>query len=121
MTLRLVLALSSYRRRSPRPRPPISLAAPCPPLSEGWSIELVAQAPQIVFPTAIVAAPDGTVYLGSDPMDMPGPPTEPIDRVMAIREWPGHGFRRQALERDGAGVGRWDSLCGPRTVPVGTS
>ena len=40
----------------------------------------------MLFPTAIVAAPDGTVYLGSDPMDMPGPPTEPIDRVLAIKD-----------------------------------
>ena len=40
----------------------------------------------MLFPTAIAAAPDGTVYVGSDPMDMPGPPTEPIDRVLAIKD-----------------------------------
>jgi putative heme-binding domain-containing protein len=56
-----------------------------PAVANGWSIEQVAQAPQILYPTAIVAAPDGTLYLGSDPMDMPGPPTAPIDRVLAIR------------------------------------
>ncbi len=33
-----------------------------------------------------MAAPDGTVYLGSDPMDMPGPPTEPIDSVLALKD-----------------------------------
>ena len=48
-------------------------------LAPGWKIELVAQSPEILFPTAIVAAPDGTIYLGQDPMDMPGPPTTPID------------------------------------------
>ena len=42
--------------------------------------------PRILFPTAIVAAPDGTVYLGQDPMDMPGPPTAPIDSVVAIKD-----------------------------------
>ena len=40
----------------------------------------------MLFPTAIAAAPDGTLYVGSDPMDMTGPPTEPIDRVLAIKD-----------------------------------
>ncbi len=57
-----------------------------PAVAEGWSIELAAEAPRIVYPTAIVAAPDGTVYLGSDPMDMTGPPTSPIDSVVALRD-----------------------------------
>ena len=72
----------------------IRAAVPClagedpgkrPEVAKGWSIELVAEAPRILYPTAIVAAPDGTLYLGSDPMDMPGPPTSPIDSVLAIR------------------------------------
>jgi putative heme-binding domain-containing protein len=63
-----------------------SPAVGLPEVAAAWSIELAAQAPQILFPTAIVAAPDGTVYLGSDPMDMPGPPTEPIDRVLALKD-----------------------------------
>ncbi|MHB1561386.1 MAG: DUF7133 domain-containing protein, partial [Isosphaeraceae bacterium] len=57
-----------------------------PAVAEGWSIELAAEAPGIVYPTAIAAAPDGTIYLGSDPMDMTGPPTSPIDSVVALRE-----------------------------------
>ncbi|WP_169972648.1 HEAT repeat domain-containing protein [Tautonia rosea] len=60
-------------------------ARPLPEVPDGWTIELIAEAPNILYPTAIVAAPDGTVYLGQDPMDMPGPPTEPIDSVVAIR------------------------------------
>jgi putative heme-binding domain-containing protein len=60
-------------------------SAPLPRVAEGWRIELVAQAPEILFPTAIVVAPDGTIYLGQDPMDMPGPPTSPIDSVVAIK------------------------------------
>ena len=58
---------------------------PLPAVPEDWAIELVAEAPAIRFPTAIVSGLDGTVYLGQDPMDMPGPPTEPIDSVAAIR------------------------------------
>jgi putative membrane-bound dehydrogenase-like protein len=57
-----------------------------PVLAPGWRSELVARAPDIAFPTAIVVAPDGTVYLGQDPMDMPGPPTRPIDSVVAIKD-----------------------------------
>ncbi len=61
-------------------------ARPMPVVPRDWSIELVAEAPKILFPTAIVASPDGTVYLGQDPMDMPGPPTRPIDSVVAIKD-----------------------------------
>ncbi len=57
-----------------------------PEVADGWSVEQVAQAPQVLYPTAIVASSDGTLYIGSDPMDMPGPPTAPIDRVVAIRK-----------------------------------
>jgi putative membrane-bound dehydrogenase-like protein len=57
-----------------------------PKVAEGWKIELVVQAPQIMYPTAIVVAPDGTIYLGQDPMDMPGPPTQPIDSIVTLKE-----------------------------------
>jgi putative heme-binding domain-containing protein len=52
----------------------------------GWSIELVAEAPKILYPTAIVTAPDRAVYVGSDPMDMPGPPTVPLDRIYKLKD-----------------------------------
>jgi HEAT repeat protein/glucose/arabinose dehydrogenase len=57
-----------------------------PEVAPGWSIELAAQPPDVLYPTAIVAAPDGTLFVGSDPMDMTGPPTEPIDRVLAMKD-----------------------------------
>ncbi len=63
------------------------VAARRPPalkLAPGWKIELIAEAPGIVFPTAIVTAPDGRIFLGQDPMDMPGPATSPIDSVVSI-------------------------------------
>jgi putative heme-binding domain-containing protein len=59
---------------------------PRPAVADGWVIDLVQEAPRILYPTAIVAAPDGTLYLGSDSMDMPGPPTVPIDSVIAIKD-----------------------------------
>lgn len=61
-------------------------AEPLPKVGKGWKAELVVKAPEIEYPTAIVAAPDGTLYLGRDPMDMPGPPTKPIDSVVTIKD-----------------------------------
>ncbi len=55
-------------------------------LASGWELKLVVGAPDIRFPTAIVEAADGTIYLGQDPMDMPGPPTVPADSVVAIKD-----------------------------------
>ncbi|MHC5539707.1 DUF7133 domain-containing protein, partial [Singulisphaera rosea] len=55
---------------------------PLPVVAEGWKAELILQAPEIQYPSAIVAAPDGTLYLGQDPMNMPGPPTQPIDSIV---------------------------------------
>ena len=57
-----------------------------PKAPEGWKVELAAEAPAIVFPTALVAAADGSLYLGQDPMDMPGPPTKPIDSIVRIKD-----------------------------------
>ncbi|MBV8677695.1 MAG: hypothetical protein JO355_11095, partial [Planctomycetaceae bacterium] len=59
---------------------------PLPRPAGGWTVELVEQAPRILFPTAVVVAPDGTIYLGQDPMDMPGPPTSPLDSIVAIKD-----------------------------------
>jgi putative heme-binding domain-containing protein len=78
LVLSIVLALPSAIQAADR--------VPLPHVAEGWKAELVVQAPAILFPTAVVAAPDGTVYLGQDPMDMPGPPTEPIDSIVAIKD-----------------------------------
>ena len=39
---------------------------PLPLPAPGWTIELAAQGGQITTPTALVSAPDGTVYLGQD-------------------------------------------------------
>ncbi len=80
--------------RQPQATPPAPRPAPpkLPRVAEGWRITEVAAAPDILYPTAIACAPDGTVYLGQDPMDMPGPPTEPLDSVVAVR---GRGPQRR--------------------------
>ena len=61
-------------------------AVTMPRVPEGWKVELIAQAPAIVFPTAIVVGPDGTIYLGQDPMDMPGPVNRPIDSIVTLKD-----------------------------------
>ena len=65
---------------------PAEAAGPLPKVAEGWRIEVVAQAPEIAFPTAVVAAPDGTAYLGQDPMDMPGPANSPTDSIVTLKD-----------------------------------
>ncbi len=81
LTTALVLLGLSYPARGAQESPKA-----LPAVAPGWKIELAADARHVLFPTAIAAAPDGTVYVGSDPMDMTGPPTEPIDRVMAFKD-----------------------------------
>ncbi len=76
----IVLVLSCRALCAQTPPTPLPDAAP------PWKIELAADARTVLFPTAIAAAPDGTLYVGSDPMDMTGPPTSPIDRVLALKD-----------------------------------
>src|SRR5262249_22525884 len=60
LALALIVAFCSREARATE-----QPARPLPAVAKGWSIELVAEAPRILYPTAIVAAPDGTIYLGS--------------------------------------------------------
>ena len=82
----IVLVLSLPARSAQEPTKAL------PAVASGWKIELAADARQVLFPTAIAAAPDGTLYIGSNPMDMPGPPTQPIDRVVALKDGKAHVF-----------------------------
>ncbi|HEY2342241.1 MAG TPA: hypothetical protein VGH90_04380, partial [Chthoniobacteraceae bacterium] len=47
-----------------------SASAPLPSVAPGWKLELIAAAPKIRQPAALVCAPDGKVFVGEDPMDM---------------------------------------------------
>jgi HEAT repeat protein/glucose/arabinose dehydrogenase len=84
-----VLVLSHPARSAQEP------TAALPSVASGWKIEPAADARQVLFPTAISAAPDGTLFVGSDPMDMPGPPNVPIDRVLAIKDGKARIFAEQ--------------------------
>lgn len=51
----------------------------------GFVVELVAQTPVLRWPSAVLPCRDGSVLVGEDPMDMPGPAHEPIDRIVRFR------------------------------------
>jgi len=84
--MRPSLAVASFALGLGLALPPAGAADPLPRVAEGWKIGRVVEAPSIAYPTGVVVAPGGTIYLGQDPMDMPGPPTVPADSVVAIRD-----------------------------------
>jgi len=49
-----------------------------------WKVEIVAKTPELKYPSVCCVAPDGRIFVGEDPMDMPGPSNKPIDRVLCI-------------------------------------
>ncbi len=55
-----------------------------PRAAPGWSVELVARAPDIRFPSAVCAAPDGRIFVAEDVPDQSGPVDQPIGRVVCV-------------------------------------
>ncbi len=51
----------------------------------GFEVELVYQAPDIEHPSAVTCDGQGNLFVAEDPMDMRGPSTKPIDRILFIR------------------------------------
>src|SRR5262245_10822397 len=67
------------------PQTPYASGAQSPyHLAPGWKLEVAAEAPRLVYPTAIAVAPDGRVFVGQDPIDMAGPADQPIDSIVCI-------------------------------------
>jgi len=50
----------------------------------GFAADLVAESPELRWPTALVCLDDGTLLVGEDRMDMPGPVDQPVDRILAL-------------------------------------
>jgi len=82
----------SAARRQPRATIPAPQVAPRP--APGFAVDLVQAAPELLWPTAIVALDDGSLLVGEDPMDMPGPADQPIDRVVRIAPDASGGWTR---------------------------
>lgn len=51
----------------------------------GFAVDLVLQAPEILWPSANLCLDDGTLLVGEDPMDMSGPSDQPLDRLILLR------------------------------------
>ena len=60
--------------------------AAMPRVPDGFRIRLVAAVPAVQFPSQVATAPDGSLFVGEDPMDQVGPATKPIDRILLFRE-----------------------------------
>src|SRR6185295_1417130 len=68
-----------------------------PIVHDGFAIDLVAEAPEILWPSSNTCLPDGTLLVGEDRMDMPGPTNEPLDRVIALRWKPDGSFEKKVF------------------------
>ena len=55
-----------------------------PKVAPNWKVELIAAPPVLHWPSVVECAPDGRIFIGEDPMDMPGPGNKPIDRILCI-------------------------------------
>lgn len=62
------------------------LAAENPKVPDGFAIRLVAAVPAVEYPCQVATAPDGSLFVGEDPMDQVGPADKPIDRILLFRD-----------------------------------
>src|SRR6478736_1032227 len=58
--------------------------ADAPKAPSDWKVEVVLEHPKINYPSVVCCAPDGRIFVAEDPMDMIGPPNQPIDRILCI-------------------------------------
>ena len=70
-----VVSISSTAARAAMPKVP-----------EGFKIRLVAAVPAVHYPCQVATAPDGSLFVGEDPMDQIGPANKPIDRILLFRD-----------------------------------
>ena len=57
-----------------------------PKVPDGFKIRLVAAVPAVQYPCQVATAPDGSLFVGEDPMDQVGPADKPIDRILLFRD-----------------------------------
>ena len=63
-----------------------SALADLPKVPDGFKIRLVAAVPAVQYPCQVATAPDGSLFVGEDPMDQVGPASKPIDRILLFRD-----------------------------------
>jgi putative membrane-bound dehydrogenase-like protein len=65
---------------------PSAVRAAMPKVPDGFKIRLVAAVPAVQYPCQVATAPDGSLFVGEDPMDQVGPADKPIDRILLFRD-----------------------------------
>jgi putative membrane-bound dehydrogenase-like protein len=65
-----------------------------PVVKDGFAIDLIAEAPEILWPSSNACLPDGSLCVGEDRMDMPGPTNVPLDRVIRLKWKEGGGYEK---------------------------
>jgi putative membrane-bound dehydrogenase-like protein len=65
-----------------------------PLVPDGFAVDLIAEEPEILWPSSNTCLPDGSLLVGEDRMDMPGPTDQPLDRVIRLRWKEGGGFEK---------------------------
>jgi glucose/arabinose dehydrogenase len=83
-------------RPAPLPQEVGRITAPpqCPKAPDGFIVELIAKAPEIKWPSAVHCLDDGALLVAEDPMDMPGPSDQPLDRIWELRFRPDGSFTK---------------------------
>jgi putative heme-binding domain-containing protein len=71
-----LLILFPGRNLAQQPLPPV----PIP----GWTLRLVAQAPEIQHPSVVTVSPDGRVFVAEDPMDIRSPADATEGRILCF-------------------------------------
>lgn len=54
---------------------------PLPTVADGFVVEVVAECPELLWPSAVGCLADGSLLVGEDLMDMPGPANVALDRI----------------------------------------
>jgi len=72
----------------------VTATAQCPKAPDGFVVELVMQHPEVKWPSAVHCRADGSLLVAEDPMDMPGPTDQPLDRIWLLRFAPDGSFTK---------------------------
>src|SRR5947207_1926099 len=90
MKIRSALLLAGFLSTSFNPslslfagsKPPNADPLPsCPP---DWKVEVLAEVPNILHPSAVCVLPDGRVLVGQDPMDQSPDGIRPLDSILCF-------------------------------------
>lgn len=87
----LVLACAAFAAQDSATGPSAKLIAP-----EGFAVDLIDSTPSLRWPSAVHCRADGSLLVAEDPMDMPGPTDQPLDRIWLYR-WNADGSFTRTL------------------------